>query len=105
LRGAADPRLLNTYDSERRPVAERTLAQALARLQAWLKDPSKKLPPAEKIIADYNVIFGYLYHSGALIPEEGLAPVVVERSGERLSTIDLFNDQWVLLAGPGGDVW
>jgi tetracenomycin A2 monooxygenase-dioxygenase len=125
LRGAAGPRLLDTYDSERRPVAERTLAQALARLHAWFKDPSKKLPLAEKVIADNNVIFGYLYRSGALIPEEGLAPdeafenphepsgrpgsraphVIVEHSGERLSTIDLFSGQWALLAGSGGGVW
>jgi 2-polyprenyl-6-methoxyphenol hydroxylase-like FAD-dependent oxidoreductase len=56
LRDAAGPSLLDTYDNERRWIAERTLAQALARLQAWFKDPSKKLPRAEKIIDDYHVI-------------------------------------------------
>jgi putative polyketide hydroxylase len=35
VRGVAGPALLGTYELERRPVAERTLAQALARLQAW----------------------------------------------------------------------
>src|SRR4029434_6086921 len=50
LKGQAGPPLLDSYDQERRPVAERTLAQALARLQAWFKDPSKRQPPAEPII-------------------------------------------------------
>jgi hypothetical protein len=54
-----------------RPVARRRASPRAA--SAWFKDPSKKLPPAQKVIADNNVIFGYLYHSGALIPEEGFA--------------------------------
>jgi hypothetical protein len=37
LRGGAGPRLLETYDQERRPVADGTMAQALARFQAWFK--------------------------------------------------------------------
>jgi putative polyketide hydroxylase len=126
LRHAAGDRLLDTYDAERRAVAERTMAQALARLQAWFNDPSKKLPPAEPIVDDYRVMFGYRYPSGALIPENGdrstdtffedprkpsgrpgtRAPhLVVERSGERVSTIDLFAGQWVLFAGPAGIAW
>ncbi len=125
LRGTAGPGLLETYDSERRLIAERTLAQALARLQAWFKDPGKKLPPAEKIIDDYHVIFGQLYRSGAFITEEDFAAadgfedprkpsgrpgsraaqVIVERAGEQLSTIDLFSGHWVLLVGSGGDAW
>lgn len=124
LKGVAGKELLNTYDSERRPVAERTLAQALARLQAWFKDPSKKLPPAEKIIDDLAVHFGHLYQLGALIPEEVLstdafedprkptgrpgsrAPhVVIEREGQQLSTLDLYNGQWVLMAGRDGGLW
>jgi putative polyketide hydroxylase len=125
LQGVAGAELLDTYDSERRPVAERTLAQALARLQAWFKDPSKKLPPAEKIIDDFAVHFGFLYHHGALIPAEEFstseafedprkptgrpgsrAPhVVVERAGQKLSTIDLFDGQWTLLVGSDGRAW
>jgi FAD binding domain len=69
VRGVAGPALLGTYELERRPVAEHTLAQALARLQAWFKDPSKKLPSPEKIIDDHWVIFGHRYRDGALIAE------------------------------------
>jgi putative polyketide hydroxylase len=126
LRGAAGPRLLDTYDEERRPVVEATMAQSLTRLQAWFKDPSKRLPPPGRIIDDDWVIFGYRYRAGALVnktedaagqvfenPHEpsGLPGsraahmVVVERGGELVSTIDLFSGQWVLLAGPKGGAW
>jgi hypothetical protein len=60
--------LLETYDSERRPVVDGTVAQSLARLHAWFKDPGKKLPPPEKIIDDSAVIFGQIYRSGGAHP-------------------------------------
>lgn len=126
LRGAAGSDLLETYDQERRPIAERTLAQSLARLQAWFKDPRRVLPPAEPIVDDQAVIFGYRYHEGAFIPEksdEGSADVfedprtpsgrpgsraphlVVEHGGRQLSTVDLFAGHWSLLTGAQGAAW
>jgi 2-polyprenyl-6-methoxyphenol hydroxylase-like FAD-dependent oxidoreductase len=124
LQGAAGPGLLETYDQERRPVADRTLAQALARLQAWFKDPGGKLPPPEPIADDYAVVFGYRYPAGALVsdgstaddmfenprepsgrPGSRAAHLVVEHDGVRISTVDLFAGRWVLFAGPDGDVW
>lgn len=69
LRGAAPSELLDTYDTERRPVVERTLDQALARLQKWFQDPAGRLPPAVGIVADYDVVFGQRYDAGALIAE------------------------------------
>src|SRR6266566_885116 len=118
--------LLDTYDQERRPVADRTVAQALARLQAWFTDTSRKLPPPEPIEDDYAVIFGYRYPAGAFVADEDggssgdifenprapsgrpgsrAAHLRLERGGERLSTVDLFSGEWVLFAGPNGDVW
>lgn len=125
LRHAAGESLLDTYDAERRPVAERTMAQALARLQAWFKDPSKRLPPAEPIIDDHAVMFGYRYPKGAFVADEDdqanpafedprtpsgrpgtRAPqLIVEHRGTRISTIDLFSGQWVLFAGATGKAW
>lgn len=119
LRGAAGPQLLETYDLERRPVADATMAQALARLQAWFKDPGKKLPPAEPIVDDYNVIFGYRYCEGAIIAEDDDAATFEDphkpsgRPGSRAphvvvdgrSTVDLFSGRWVVVAGPEGDAW
>jgi putative polyketide hydroxylase len=125
LRQSVDDRLLDTYDAERRPVAERTLAQALARLQAWFKDPSNKLPPAEPIIDDYAVMFGYRYPNGAFVAGDDAPPIqafedprapsgqpgsrapqlIVEHAGKRVSTIDLFAGRWVLFAGAAGKAW
>ncbi|MFQ3545547.1 FAD-dependent monooxygenase [Halobacillus rhizosphaerae] len=125
IKGPAGEDLLTTYEQERQPVAYKTMQQALARLQAWFKDPSNKLPPAEKIIPDNYVVFGYRYQSGCLIPETGQfnqeifenannptavpgarAPHLdLKGSGESVSTIDLFLDQWVMLTGENGEKW
>ena len=117
IRGEADARLLDTYDAERRPVIAATLAQALARLQQWFRDPAGRLPPAVGIVDDYDVVFGQRYDSGAFVPE-GTPPqrpfepfaelsgrpgtraphLVVGRGTERISMLDLFGRNFVLLA-------
>jgi hypothetical protein len=69
VRGEADAGVLHTYHAERRPVIAATLAQALARLQQWFKDPAGRLPPAVAIVDDCDVVFGQRYDAGALGPE------------------------------------
>lgn len=101
------------------------MAQSLARLQAWCKDPGRKLPPAAPIVEDAAVIFGYRYASGAFVndhdddspdlfenprapsaqPGSRAPQIVVEHEGRRVSTVDLFSGRWVLLAGPEGSRW
>jgi putative polyketide hydroxylase len=124
LQGHADPALLDTYDSERRPVAQRTLAQALARLQAWFKNQQKPLPPPEPIIDDYDVVFGQRYDAGALVRTEvtpdrpfenaaglsGLpgtrAPhLPLDNANGASSLLDLFDREFVLLSGRAGASW
>jgi len=124
LAGAAGRTLLDTYDVERRAIADATVAQALARLQAWFKDPGRKLPPPEPIVEDNCVIFGYRYPEGAFVVKDDAggslfenprspssrpgsrAPhIVVEHAGRRVSTIDLFASRWVLAYGPKGQPW
>jgi hypothetical protein len=118
VRGEADARLLDSYDAERRPVIAATLAQALARLQQWFKDPAGRLPPAVAIVDDYDVVFGQRYDTGAFVlegtpPQRPFEPfaelsgrpgtraphLVVERGAERISMLDLFGRCFVLLAG------
>jgi putative polyketide hydroxylase len=125
IRGAAGRSLLDTYDAERRPVADRTVAQALARLQAWFKDPRRTLPPPEPIVDDSAVIFGYCYPTGAFVAERADVPgdffenprtpsgrpgsraphLSVKRVGTPWSTVDLFAGTWVLCGGPQGRAW
>jgi putative polyketide hydroxylase len=124
LKGAADPSLLDTYDAERRPIAEGTLAQALARLAAWFKDPRRQLPAPEPIIGDFDVIFGQRYIRGALIEEPDAdtrvfedphqpsgrpgtrAPhVFISVKGKPVAIHDLVANSFLLLAGPEGGTW
>jgi hypothetical protein len=124
LNGLAGPGLLDSYDPERRPVAERTLAQALARLQTWYHNPDLPLPPPEPVLDDYTVVFGYRYRSGAVIAEDDAddrmfedpreptgrpgtrAPhVLLQRKTDTLSTHDLFGRGFALLTGPAGSRW
>ena len=101
--------MLNTYDAERRPIADRTVAQALARLQAWFKDPSGRLPPPEPIRDDTAVIFGYRYPAGAFVDDhqhDADAADLLEdprapsgRPGSRAPHF-VATDRWVLVSGP-----
>lgn len=119
--GEADPALLDSYDTERRAVAEATLAQALARLGKWFKDPGKRLPPPVEVVDDYDVVFGQLYRSSAILTEAEAAKNAfarfqelsgepgtraphfrIARRGQSLSTHDLFGKGFVLLAGENG---
>ena len=125
LRGRAAQQMSETYEGERKPVAINTMKQALARLQAWFNDPAKKLPEPVEIEKDENVVFGYLYKSGAIMAEKKSAEDIgiedpyhptgkpgsrapslsVTCNGERRSTIDIFSGHWVLLTGLNGDRW
>ncbi|WP_433336482.1 FAD-dependent monooxygenase [Spirillospora sp. CA-294931] len=121
LRGQAGDALLDTYEAERRPVAEQTVRQAVLR--------SKDRPGAKRdgqdgvdpeIVADPVVVLGYRYRSSAVIAESGpddgavWAPGAAGLPGTRAphvamaggSTIDLVRRRFVLFAGPdAGPAW
>jgi 2-polyprenyl-6-methoxyphenol hydroxylase-like FAD-dependent oxidoreductase len=113
LKGVASPRLLDTYDSERRPIADATLVQALARLAAWFKNLGDKLPPTPPIAKDEAVIFGQCYATGTFedprAPSAGLgsrAPHGVARSHDGLIPVhDLVGQHFLLLSGAEGHMW
>jgi putative polyketide hydroxylase len=130
LRGQADPALLDSYDQERRPVAARTVEQAVLRAQdrprlsrpdggpVGLAGP----PPDPAIRTDATVIFGYRYQSAAVIDgRTGPRDVWVDRldgepgtraphvplpgGGAHGSILDLFGRDFVLVTGLDGKVW
>jgi putative polyketide hydroxylase len=120
LGGWAGEPLLDTYDAERRPVAEATSARAAARSVEHSHPGFAPSPgagggggPQRGIL---NVALGYRYPQGAVVGADPATPVVPERldlsgepgsraphmavrhRGERISTLDLYETSFVLLS-------
>lgn len=123
LKGMAGPGLLSTYELERRPAARLTVEQAYSRY-VTRSAPYLGTDKIEPIVDDLNVELGYRYHSPAIQSEDpndraihenprqsqgrpgARAPhVFLTRNGDRISTLDLFGKNFVLLAGPDGATW
>ena len=85
LRGWAEPALLDTYEAERRPVAEHNVG-ALGR-------PRGPRPPASS--EELRVDLG-----GAHRP-----PLAATAAGRARSTLDLLGPGLTLLTGPDRDAW
>nr|BAJ52694.1 putative polyketide hydroxylase [Streptomyces sp. TA-0256] len=117
LRGEAGAELLGTYESERVPVARATVRQAVLRS---LDRPGRDEPvPEGAILPDHVVALEYRYPVGGAVPEDVLAAeggggrpgtraphLWLERDGERISTLDLYDGRrTVLVAGPRGQRW
>ena len=114
LSGRASPRLLATYDAERRPIAWMRHDQTFARPD--YSAHARRDAVAAPIIDDSAIELGQLYRSTAVLgagmalppalrPDEWKgqpgtrAPHAwVTVNGERRSTLDLFQHGWVLLA-------
>lgn len=124
LHGHAEPALLATYEAERQPVAEMTVASQTARYVARVRPDRQELLGGQQVPPSYlDVAFGYCYRSSAILDEGALEPllespvqpsgrpgsrgahVVLEHRGVRLSSIDLIGRDFVLLAGPEGAAW
>jgi 2-polyprenyl-6-methoxyphenol hydroxylase-like FAD-dependent oxidoreductase len=124
LKGVADPKLLYSYDVERRPASKFTVEQAYTRYVTRTAQylGAKDFEPQ---VNDFNIELGYLYNSPAIVAEAGAANgkghddprqtfgrpgsraphLWLDRGGTRLSTIDLFGRSFVLLAGLEGQAW
>ncbi len=122
LNGHADAGLLESYEAERRPVGRFTVEQAytryVTRSAAYLGAKDFQ-PPAD----DFEIELGYLYRSAAVVSEADGADIHedprvskgrpgsraphlwLERDGRRVSSLDLFGDGFVLLAGSNGHAW
>jgi putative polyketide hydroxylase len=128
LHDQADISLLETYDTERRPlgvvITKASLENSLS-MGRTARQESAKLPRAE-FLSEQGLIFGAAYQSAAVISDGTPAPdiadivtqyvpsarpgcraphVWLERDGVRISTIDLFGPYFVLLTGPEGRAW
>ncbi|WP_417563791.1 FAD-dependent monooxygenase [Microbacterium sp.] len=131
VHGQADPRLLDSYDQERRPAALMTVEQAYsiyAGRYAERSSSSDEKPLAEPRPAE-DIELGTVYRSGALLdptatpyadgeeaatrdPRADGAPVgarvphvELHGDGQDASTHDLAAHRFVLLTGRAGDGW
>ena len=114
LQGYAPACLLDTYASERKPVAEFTVGQAFSRYVArtapWLQSNYE----TALIVPDFEIELGYLYGSQTGLhadpaetrgmPGSRAPHVWLTRAGADLSTLDLVGNH-VLLAGPAATQW
>ena len=113
IQGHAHSRLLDSYATERKPVARFTVEQAFSRYVArtapWLAATQQTEPVAH----DFDIEIGYLYGRDAVhadprttrgMPGSRLPHYWLERDGARISTIDLTGG-WLLLAGADGLAW
>jgi putative polyketide hydroxylase len=122
LRGWAGPGLLDSYEAERRPVAQVTSARAAAR-SAEHQHPGYDVTPTGRRDNMLALVLGYRYTAGALVGADPRMPTLPERfaqtgapgtraphlwlrrRGTRLSTLDLFERSPVLLSGAAGGEW
>lgn len=115
LHGWAGADLLETYEVERLPIAHLQTEEALRNTRRPYQN-----------VSNLGLVLGFWYDSRAVIPD-GTAPleradpvadyvptarpghraphVWLDRNGERISTLDLFDTSFTLLAGPAGGDW
>ncbi|WP_034260566.1 FAD-dependent oxidoreductase [Actinospica robiniae] len=123
LEGWAGPALLRTYEAERRPVALATAERASAR-SAEHQHPGYEVSPGTgRQPGMLAIVFGYRYASSAVCGAPKDAEAVPQdfrpsaepgrraphmwllRQGVRVSTLDLYEKNPVLLTGPEGGDW
>jgi len=121
LRGEAGEELLDSYDAERRLVGEAMAEQAMVRNR--IRHGQADEATRKSMVDDIIVTLGYRYKSSAVTGFDDTVPVLssgdmltgepgtraphvwLERDGERISTIDLFWDEFVLLTGARRSGW
>jgi tetracenomycin A2 monooxygenase-dioxygenase len=121
LRGHAGDALLDTYDVERRRVGEAMAEQAMIRNR--IRHGHADAETTAAMVDDIVITLGYRYRSESVVDDGQDAPVLtpdlrltgqpgtraphvwLDRAGERISTVDLFWDEFVLLTGRTGNRW
>ena len=123
--GTAGPRLLDSYETERKPQCELIVEQAYAR---YIKrvDPSLPATNLAPLLDDAAIELGSVYSSDAILDEEQgrsanalledprnpsgrpgtrVPHIMLQRNGVAVSTLDLPESGFALLAGAGGRSW
>ena len=127
--GQAGPELLATYQTERHPVGRFAAHQSLMGPGATVlpKEVVVNLLSKDEDLPLFYPIVGYRYRSQAIITEDASSSeqeislldreeltglpgsrvphLWLERDGQRISTLDLLDGRFVLLAGPDGAPW
>jgi putative polyketide hydroxylase len=126
LEGAADSRLLDSYEPERKPQCELIVEQAYARYVKRV-DPSLPASNLAPLLDDAAIELGSVYCSDAIldgeneqrsaaalledprkpsgIPGTRVPHIMLQRNGVAVSTHDLTKTGFVLLAGADGGNW
>ena len=121
LKGRASSDLLATYESERLPVACLSTEQAYTRY-VLRTDPTLRERGYEPLVEDLNIELGYVYRSQAVIndtpdlahmnprdshgrPGARAPHLWLKQSGRRVSSLDLHDQRFALLAGPAAGDW
>jgi len=123
LKGLAGPALLSTYNTERQPIGELAMQQAYTRYVLRVV-PERDKKGMQPLVDDLSMEIGYRYHSPAIATEPDSAAsltedprqskgmpgtrgphVGLESAGRRISSLDLFGKNFVLLAASGGGAW
>ncbi|MBL6617928.1 MAG: FAD-dependent monooxygenase [Reyranella sp.] len=129
LQGRAADALLQTYHDERQPLARAITEQSLANAISMgrLQKTHETTGARPEYLNEQGMIFGASYVSTAVIPDGSPRPAVANpvtdyapsarpggraphawlkrRDGERVSSIDLVGNGFVLLAGAKGAAW
>ncbi|WP_131781665.1 FAD-dependent monooxygenase [Legionella gresilensis] len=135
INGYADDKLLDTYFSERAPIAVKNIewsAKNAKRFNTiftalYNSDYETMMTAIEEQNEHVNQIgldLGFCYEEGTLIAEGGSVPIlnldtyvpstspgcraphyVLKKGKQLLSTLDLFNDKFVLLSADKTDLW
>ncbi|MFF4409967.1 FAD-dependent monooxygenase [Streptomyces sp. NPDC001404] len=104
LHGWAGPGLLDTYETERHPVADQTLRQAVANTQLMLQVQNRRreqlrageaasarieLPWSERYFAQLGLVLGVTYRSGAVLGDDSApGPVPSDVGTDYVPTAD-----------------
>jgi putative polyketide hydroxylase len=134
IHGTGCESLLDTYQAERQPVARWVTAWSLDSFQSVMRGlhTSQSQPDAAPAAhpsgthAEQGIVFGASYESAAVVPDGAKPPYVpnpvidyvpnarpgsrgprawIDRGGKRISTLDLFGKEFILLSGEEADEW